>query len=40
MNFKLDNKDFYDQVHTTIKGSAKITNLIYSDLKEYLEIKN
>ena len=40
MNFKLDNKDFYDQVHTTIKGSKKITNLIYSDLKEYLEIKN
>ena len=40
MNFKLDNKDFYDQVHTTIKGSEKITNLIYSDLKKYLEIKN
>ena len=40
MNFKLDNKDFYDHVHTTIRGSEKITNLIYSDLKEYLEIKN
>ena len=41
MNYILDNKDFYDHVHTAIKGSEKITNLIYSDLKAYLiEINN
>ena len=31
--------DFYDEYHTTIKGSTKISNLIYSQLKEIL-IKN
>ena len=30
-------KDFYDNVHTTIKGSEKISNLIYPDLKYILE---
>ena len=35
-NYILDNKDFYDEVHTTIKGSQKISNLIYPDLKIYL----
>ena len=40
MNFKLDDKDFYDHVHTTVKGSKKISNLIYSDLKKYLKVKN
>ena len=39
MNFKLDDKDFYDHVHTTVKGSKKISNLIYSDLKKYLKVK-
>ena len=36
MNYNLNNKDFYDEVHTTIKGSKKISNLIYDDLKEVL----
>ncbi len=36
MNYNLDNNDFYDEVHTTIKGSKKISNLIYKDLKEHL----
>ncbi len=36
MDYNLENKDFYDQVHTTIKGSKKISNLIYNDLKKYL----
>ena len=37
MNYKLDEKDFYDNVHTTIRGSEKISNLIYSDLKKFLK---
>ena len=36
-SFKLDEKDFYDNVHTTIRGSEKISNLIYSDLKKFLK---
>ena len=35
----LDKKDFYDHVHTTIKGSTKISNLIYYRLKKILENK-
>ena len=37
MNYNLDEKDFYDNVHTTIKGSEKISNLLYPKLKKYLE---
>lgn len=37
MNYNLDKKDFYDQAHTTIDGSKKISNLIYPYLKNYLE---
>tara|TARA_B100000029_G_C17556622_1_gene951886 strand:- start:51 stop:1070 length:1020 start_codon:yes stop_codon:yes gene_type:complete len=36
MNYKLDNKDFYDHVHTTVQGSLKISNLIFSDLRNIL----
>ena len=37
MNYILDDKDFYDDVHTTIKGSKKISDLIYLRLKEILK---
>ena len=37
MNYNLDEKDFYDNVHTTINGSKKISNLVYPKLKKYLE---
>ena len=37
MNYILDEKDFYDNVHTTIRGSEKISNLIYPDLKKFLK---
>ena len=36
MNYDLNDKDFYDEVHTTIEGSRKISNLIYKDIKKYL----
>lgn len=36
MNYDLNEKDFYDKVHTTINGSIKISNLIYPNLKKYL----
>ena len=34
MNYILDDKDFYDDVHTSIEGSRKLSNLIYFELKE------
>ncbi len=37
---KMDPYDFYDEVHTTPKGSEKISNLIYPYLKEILYNKN
>ncbi len=36
MSYDLNDKDFYDEVHTTIEGSRKISNLIYKDIKKYL----
>ena len=36
MNYDLNDKDFYDEVHTTIEGSRKISSLIYKDIKKYL----
>ena len=36
MSYDLNDKDFYDEVHTTIEGSRKISSLIYKDIKKYL----
>ena len=36
MNYDLDEKDFYDKVHTTVTGSIKISSLIFPILKKYL----
>ena len=36
MSYDLNHKDFYDEVHTTIEGSRKISSLIYKDIKKYL----
>ncbi len=36
MKYILDSKDFYDQFHTTLKGSEKISSLIYPQLIKYL----
>lgn len=34
--YSFDNEDFYDKVHTTIKGSSKISEAIYPSLKKIL----
>ena len=34
INFELD--DFYDDVHTTPKGSKKIAKAIYPNIKKYI----
>ena len=36
----MDKKDYYDEIHTTPKGSKKIANKIYPKLLKFLKRNN